>query len=277
MQKNNYEILNRGFKGVGIKNIAKSYIEKINYSYNHSFKEYEIVDNLDFLNKLIAKEEMNLFLYDELIKSRFNEMFGKPIDNDKGWQCDKAVNLCHIVTDGSHFSPKADENGNIPMLSVKDMRANEFCYDDCKMIANDVYQTMLNQGCVPQVGDVLVAKDGSYFTRAFAINEFKKQAILSSIGLYRPNQSKILPRFLADYLMSENVIDFVNNGYVTGSALKRVIIKGLKEIPVYIPPIDLQKEYIRFVEQIDKLKFKVQERIKLYQELLDKKMDEYFN
>ncbi len=42
-------------------------------------------------------------------------------------------------------------------------------------------------------------------------------------------------------------------------------------------PINLQDKFSDFVYHIDKLKFKAQERIKLYQELLDKKMDEYFN
>ena len=248
-------IKDKNCQGATMKAINDDAMEKISINVPSINCQQIIIDKLFHINDLIKKNNFILERLDNIVKSQFIEMFGNPIDNNKMWPSDKAVNLCQIVTDGSHFSPVADENGNIPMLSVKDMRINTFCYDNCKMIGEDIYQIMLGQGCVPQIGDVLVAKDGSYFTRAFAIKEFRKQAILSSIGMYRPNQVKILPRFLADYLMSDKVIDFVNNGYVTGSALKRVIIKGLKEIPIYIPPVNLQSKYILFVEQIDKSKY----------------------
>lgn len=212
-----------------------------------------VAEQLDKLSQIIALRSEELKHLDELIKARFVELFGIPIDNTKNWPMDKAVNLCTLVTDGSHFSPKACDEG-YPMLSVKDMRQNGFDYSDCKLVDDETFEILKKQGCVPQVDDVLIAKDGSYFTRAFAITEYKEQAILSSIGMYRPDIDRILPRFLASYLMTNEVIEFVNRGYVTGTALRRVIIKGLKNIPVYMPPLELQKEFVQFAEQVDKSK-----------------------
>ena len=240
-------------KGVAQKGIYLGEVSDIDIQIPEAIEQDTIVEKLDRINNVIKQRQQELQLLDNLIKARFVELFGVPIDNTKNWLMDKAENLCTLVTDGSHFSPKACDEG-YPMLSVKDMRQNGFDYSDCKLVDDETFEILKKQGCVPQVNDVLIAKDGSYFTRAFAITEYKDQAILSSIGMYRPDIDKILPRFLASYLMMSEVIEFVNRGYVTGTALRRVIIKGLKNIPVYIPPLELQKEFVQFAEQVDKSK-----------------------
>ncbi|MFW5677405.1 MAG: restriction endonuclease subunit S [Acetivibrio ethanolgignens] len=234
-------------------NISAGYLKKVEMELPSLEEQRAIVDILDKTSDIVIKRNHEIQSLDDLIKARFVELFGIPIDNTKNWPMDKAENLCTLVTDGSHFSPKACDEG-YPMLSVKDMRQNGFDYSDCKLVDDETFEILKKQGCVPQVDDVLIAKDGSYFTRAFAISEYKDQAILSSIGMYRPDKDKILPRFLASYLMTNEVIEFVNRGYVTGTALRRVIIKGLKNIPVYMPPLELQKEFVQFAEQTDKSK-----------------------
>lgn len=244
--------------------------------YLHDEKDQKIiVQTLNTIKRLVSQKEAELVKLDNLIKARFVEMFGVPIDNTRDWPMNKAENLCALVTDGSHFSPKACDKG-YPMLSVKDMGQNGFDYSNCKYVDDDTFEILKKQGCVPNVDDVLIAKDGSYFTRAFVISEYKDQAILSSIGIYRPNKKLILPRFLASYLMTDEVREFVNRGYVTGTALRRVIIKGLKAIPVYTPPIDLQEEFVQFVQQVDKSKFAVQKSLEKTHLLFDSLMQEYF-
>ena len=71
LQRNNFKILNEGFKGVGIKNVSKTYIENIDYIYNHKFTENEIVSNLKRIEQTIENGQKQLVLLDELIKSRF--------------------------------------------------------------------------------------------------------------------------------------------------------------------------------------------------------------
>ena len=252
--KGNTAYLNSLGRGATFKEISKGIVSEIEINVPDIDKQEEAVVTLEKVSEVIALRKKELSTLDDLIKARFVELFGVPIDNTKNWLMDKAENLCTLVTDGSHFSPKACDEG-YPMLSVKDMRQNGFDYSDCKLVDDETFEILKKQGCVPQVNDVLIAKDGSYFTRAFAITEYKDQAILSSIGMYRPDIDKILPRFLASYLMMSEVIEFVNRGYVTGTALRRVIIKGLKNIPVYIPPLELQKEFVQFANQVDKSKF----------------------
>ena len=209
---------------------------------------WSINDTLDAYKKLLETT-------DQLVKSQFIEMFGVPFQNEKRWQTQSLDEICTYLTDGSHYSPKEDTNGIYPMLTVKDMTERGFDYGDCKLIGEEEYAKMVANGCVPKVGDVLVAKDGSYFKTAFVIEDEREQAVLSSIAILRPDKAKMVPRFMREYLMSGQVLKAVESEYITGTAIKRVILKKLKTMPIYIPPISMQEKYVALVEQSDKSKF----------------------
>ena len=67
---------------------------------------------------------------------------------------------CDFITDGSHFSPKPLEVGEI-IANVKDMGEYEINYDSCTRISNKDFITLKNQNCSPKDGDVLLSKDGT--------------------------------------------------------------------------------------------------------------------
>lgn len=71
LKKDNYQTLNAGFKGIGIKNVSKSYIESIDYKFCNRFSEDFIVESLDSINKGIRLAKSELESLDALIKSRF--------------------------------------------------------------------------------------------------------------------------------------------------------------------------------------------------------------
>ena len=83
LEKDNYKILNDGFKGVGIKNVSKSYIQNIEFKKNNKYTDQFILDVLDSINILLQENENQLVLLDELIKSRFIEMFGEKFEGEK--------------------------------------------------------------------------------------------------------------------------------------------------------------------------------------------------
>lgn len=148
--------------------------------------------------------------------------------------------VCTKVTDGSHFSPKDDPISFIPMLSVKDMREFDFDLTSCKHICEDDYEKMVANDCVPQVNDILVAKDGSYLKEIFICNEQRKLAILSSIAIFRPNTTVIHPEILLAFLKSPRVLREVRDNYVSGSALPRIVLKDFKKLTFALPNMDAQ-------------------------------------
>ena len=188
------------------------------------------------------------------LKSQFIEMFDKVKDNKYGYMSYRLSDCCSYISDGSHYSPKEDPNGQYPMLSVKDMTEKGFTYKDCKYISKEEYDKLVANGCKPEINDVLVAKDGSYFKYSFALIEAREQAVLSSIAILRPNPAIVDSRYLAYYMLTPEVIRLVEQNYLTGTAIKRVILKGFKEIPVLTPPLDKQQEFVSILQQADKSK-----------------------
>ena len=200
--------------------------------------------------------------------SRFIEMFGQISDTTPRYEVRKLSDCCSYISDGSHFSPAEDSSGPYPMLSVKDMTENGFVYSDCKRISKKDFDVLVSNGCQPHLNDVLVAKDGSYFKYSFVVTEDKEQAILSSIAILRPEAEVLDPRYLAYYMLTDAVIQLVEKNYLTGTAIRRVILKGFKEIPTIIPPMELQKSFVSVLGQADKSKFELKQAI----EKIDKVM-----
>ena len=201
-------------------------------------------------------------------KSQFIEMFGQASDKESKYPVRKLSECCSYISDGSHFSPEGKTNGRYPMLSVKDMTEVGFTYSDCKFIDEKDYRFLVKNGCKPLLGDVLVAKDGSYFKFSFTLEEEKEQAILSSIAILRPIEAVVLSRYLAYYMLTDAVIQLVEDNYLTGTAIRRVILKGFKEIPVIVPPIDSQERFVGILNNTDKSKFE----LKLAIDKIDKVM-----
>lgn len=238
-------------------------------------KQKKIVAEMEAIDKQVKDEDNKLKKYDEDIKSKFVEMFGHAIKNEKRFKIKNLSEVCEYITDGSHTSPKNNIDSDIPMLSVKDMTSIGFDYDNCKHISLNDYNLLKKNGCQPRIGDVLVAKDGSYFKYVFVVSEERKEVILSSIAIIHP-KNILLPEYLRTYLLSDEVYQFVKQELITGMALKRVILDDIKRIPVFIPKINEQNKFASYVTSIDKLRFVSEQKKK---ELLEQKkalFDKYF-
>lgn len=162
----------------------------------------------------------------------------------------KLKNICTRITDGSHYSPIGTDKG-FPMLSVKDMRENGFDYSNCKFISNQDYNTLVRNDCKPLLNDVLIAKDGSYLKHVFVVKNEINQAILSSIGILRPDLNLINPHYLKYYLQTKSVKETVAKKYVSGSALPRIILKNFGEIDILKPDLSTQQKIASILSALD--------------------------
>ena len=168
----------------------------------------------------------------------------------EGWRVVSLDDACIKITDGSHYSPKDDPHGTIPMLSVKDMLHNGFDYSSCKMINEEEYEKMKANDCIPLKNDILVAKDGSYLKEIFLCFKEERQAILSSIALFRCNINVLYPELLLQLLRLPRVRKDVGDNYVSGSALPRIVLKDFKKFRFVIAPIDVQNRIIDTMQSL---------------------------
>lgn len=159
--------------------------------------------------------------------------------------------VCTVVTDGAHNSPKSVEEGHY-MASVKDFTEFGFDFSNCKQIGKEDYEKLRNQGCVPEKNDILVGKDGArYFEDIIIYKQDERPALLSSIAILRADSRKITPEFLYYTLKSPAVRKDVRENYGSGSAIPRIVLKDFKRMPFSFPSIEEQRKITNLCSAID--------------------------
>ena len=167
------------------------------------------------------------------------------------WNHSTINDVCVLVTDGSHSSPKSVNDGKY-MVSVKDFTDYGFDFASCRMISNDDYETLKRNGCVPQIDDILIGKDGARFFEDIIIyRQREKPALLSSIAILRCDKSKILPDFLYYVLRTPSFRQDVKDNYGSGSAIPRIILRDFKRMMVSYPSLEKQQAIISVLTAID--------------------------
>ena len=258
--------------GVCMPNIKKTDLENFKITVVNSNVQQEIVSILDKINAIIDADKKQLELLDETVKSRFIEMFGDPILNDKDWQI-KDLNEITDVRDGTHDSPKYYDDG-YPFVTSKNLVNGKIDFSSCQLICEEDYLHFNERSCVDD-GDILMPMIGT-IGGAIIVKKDRDFAI-KNVALIKFNKdNSIINRtFILNILNSDSMNEYFNN--VKKGGTQNFISLGLiRKIPTVVPPIELQNEFDSFVEQIDQTKSSIQQHLTLMQELLDKKMEEFF-
>lgn len=166
-----------------------------------------------------------------MITNNFKNSELGPIPND--WDVKTLGEICGKITDGSHESPKESKTGYY-MPSVKDMTSMGFDFSDCKKISQDDYNRLCRNGCKPEIGDVLIAKDGSILKYCFCVENDLPIVILSSIAIIKPNKS-ISGTYLAHYFSQKEFVASVIANNKTGTGVPRIVLRNFEKILVAFP------------------------------------------
>jgi type I restriction enzyme, S subunit len=161
------------------------------------------------------------------------------------WELKSLSEVCELITDGSHFSPKTQESG-IPYITVRDIQENSIDFNNCKFISNESFEELEKNGCRPYLGDILFSKDGTVGKVAQVTDE-TKFVVLSSLAILRPNSHIILPEFLKYSLKNPELL---NNalGMKTGTAIRRIVLRNLKTLQIPLPPLNEQRKIVEILE-----------------------------
>lgn len=206
-----------------------------------------IIDELDKINLAISLKESILNHLDELVKSRFIEMFGDPQNNNKQFPTKKLIDV--VTLQRGHDLPvqNRDSHGSVPVYGSNGVLGfHTIAKCDRGIIT----------GRSGTIGEVYVSEEPFW-----PLNT----------TLYSNNTHGNNLIYLKYLLMFFNLKRFKSGAGVP--TLNRNEFHGKEIMDV---PIELQNEFADFVKLIDKSKFIVQKQIDDLQELLDSKMDEYF-
>ena len=230
-------------------NFGPSHLKKMNMPLVSLKEQNNIVDKLSKVELLLDKYNGEIKLLDELIKARFVEMFGDPIENQKDWE---VVKIRDIVTDVRYGTSKpAVEGGRYPYLRMNNLTVDGgLDLSDLKYI--DIPDNEIEK-CVVRKGDILFNRTNSIdlIGKTAVFNLLDDMVIAGYIIRIRLN-NQILPDVFSQYMNLE-AMKKVLRGMAKGAVNQANInAQELQSIKVYIPNMELQKQYVEFKEEIDK-------------------------
>lgn len=151
--------------------------------------------------------------------------------------------LCSKITDGSHFSPEVHDEGK-HYITVSDVYDDQIHYENAKCISEQDFNVLVKNGCQPNIGDILLAKDGTVGRTAIVSDN--DCVILSSLGILRPSD-KISSKMLK-YILDSDETQQTMKQKMAGSAIKRITISKIQEFKVTVPPLSEQKQIVEYLD-----------------------------
>lgn len=246
-------------KTTGLHNLKVDlFIRSFSVPYATLIKQNEIVKKLDLLNHLENVCEVQLQKLDELIKSRFIEMFGMSEGIDKNLE--DVADICSGITKGRkvlglelrevpYMAVSNVKMGYIDLSTVKTIMATENEIKQYRLFPNDILMT--EGGDPDKVG------------RGAIIRNPPKDCIHQNhIFRVRLHKDVLLPEFFEEYLQGNSARRYFLKAAKQTTGIASINMKQLRALPVKIPPIKVQIQYSDFVHQVDKSKYR--EAIFLY-------------
>ena len=240
--------------GATRKKLTQSAMRKMKILVRSLGEQEHIVRRLSSIMQIKKLRENQMKLLDELIKSRFVEMFGDPVANDKNWPIEELDSICSAIVDCPHSTPSyTAENTGYMCIRSSIVKENHILWDEIEYIPEHEYrQRILRKK--PEKGDIIYTREGAILGIAAMIDRNCNVALGQRSMLLSPNNSICLPQFLS---VAMNFDSFLRKalGGISGSASPHINVGDIKAFAIILPPIALQEQFASFVEQTDKSKF----------------------
>ena len=257
--------------GVAQKNLSTDWLKEVEISLPPIDEQRKIAAVLDKISDLTGKRRSQLDKLDELVKSRFVEMFGG-ISNSKKYPYKPVKELTKIVSGGTPNREIADywEHGTIKWVKTTELQ-NNIIYETEECITN---QGLDNSSAklVPE-GTVLIAMYGQGTTRGMTgylgVKACTNQACACILPSNNINQKFLWQFFMLSY---DNLREMGKGGNQPN--LNSNIIK---DYLVLYPPMKIQEQFVMFLEQADKSKSTIQRSLSTLETLKKSLMQEYFS
>ena len=249
-------------------NISAGYLKNVQFGLIPMQQQIDIVEKLDKVEKLIALRKEQLAKLDQLVKSRFVELFGDTPDEEKKTMAD----ICKIITDGTHQPPKFTSTG-IPFLFVSNIVTNEIHYDAEKFISEETYAELIKRTPIA-IGDILLSTVGSYGHPA-VVKSDKPFCFQRHIAYLKPNADMVNSEYLRGAILSADVQRQIDER-VKGIAQKTLNLSEIRKLQLPLPSMEQQEQFAAFVEQTDKSKLAIQYSLNKLELLKKSLMQKYF-
>jgi len=215
---------------------------------------WAIINTAEAYKRLIA-------VSDELVKSQFVEMFGDSSARGEEWKritVKDAIKEGYIARplDGYHGEkhPKGEDYvpQGVPFIMAQDLRDKKVDFENCHFITETQAKT-LKKGWA-KTGDVLLTHKGTIGRVAIVQpSQYDDMLLTPQITYYR-----CLKNIGNEYLAAYFTTDYFSKqlqSMITGTTRASVTITQQENLVLIIPPMDMQRRFVEFVQQLDKSKY----------------------
>lgn len=240
-------------KAVMGKTLNKATLSQISVNIHEHIEQLEIIKILDNVSTVIAARKQQLTELGDLIKARFVEMFGTFPSNEKGWDTGTIRDLVSEVRYGSSRKAADGGSGQYPYLRMNNITySGDLDLSDTKTI--DIPVEELDK-CTVRRGDVLFNRTNSkeLVGKTCVYNRDEMMVLAGFVVRVRVNE-RMLPEVLSAFLNTDFSKQMLYGMCKAAIGQANINAQELQNIGIYIPPIDLQKEYVQFKNQVDKSK-----------------------
>ena len=270
--KGKTDYLNSLGRGATFKEISKSIVENIQIPLPPIQSQQYIVSELDKINELICLKKEQLKDYDNLAQSIFYEMFGDPVVNEKGWEV-KKIGEIGTVERGAGISKKDFVEDGLPCIHYGQLHT--ILGPTTRHHHSCIPESLLPKYKIAHTNDVIMA-----ITSEDVEGSCKSTAWLGNYDIVIGSDAAILHHeqdgtFLSYYTMTKAFFN-EKSKYAKGFKVTHISAKEIENIPVYLPPLALQKDFAQRIELIEQQKAEIQSTIADLETLLASRMQYWF-
>ena len=252
-------------------NISAGYLKNVQFDLVPVRQQKVIVERLDKVENLIALRKEQLAKLDQLVKSRFIELFG---DSANGGNKVLLENISDFVTVGiANSATHAYADSGIVMLRNQNIKENYLDENDLIYITPDFAKKYGSKQLAEN--DILVIRTGYPGVACLVPKRYEGCQTFTTLIVRLKNATSAHANYVCHYINSSSGKDYVEQSKV-GVAQQNFGAKALAKMPIAIPPMELQEQFAAFVELTEKSKLAIQQSLDKLELLKKSLMQEYF-
>lgn len=270
----NYSDLTKYITGAVVPKLTQRALQSIIIPVPPLQTQHQVVEELNCLTSIIEKQKKQLEELDNLAQSIFYDMFGDPIENEKGWEVKNLDEVCD-VRDGTHDSPKYLLYSDYILITSKNIANGKLDFTNANYISKSDFDKINLRSKVDK-GDILMAMIGT-IGNPIIVNSDNINFCIKNMALIKLTPDSLVHRLYLHSLLSSKSFDELVKRINKGGTQKFIALGTIRKLIIPVPPLPLQEEFASKIEAIEKQKELIKKSIKETEELFNSRMDYYFN
>lgn len=221
--------------------------------------------------ELISLRKQQLVKMDELVKARFFEMFGDPVNNPMNYPKSQLGKVCD-VRDGTHDSPEYYDVG-YPLVTSKNVTGGKIDLSECNLISEDDYKKICERSKVDR-GDIIMPMIGTV-GKPVIVNAEPMFAI-KNVALIKFTPDSLVTNIYIKTLLESDYFDRAALDKIRGGTQKFIALGDIRKLEIILPDLKHQQCFSTFVECVDRQKQTVQQSLEKLELMKKTLMQEYF-